>query len=317
MNTEYPRLSIVIPIRNEAPNIPVLCKELIQAVGPLGLDWEILWIDDASTDDSGEAIAGLKNNSVKMNLIRLVRNYGQAAALACGFEEARGDIIITIDGDLQNDPADIPKLLACLEQGFDVVCGWRENRRDDPFRSFMSRLANRVIRKITDCSINDYGCTLRAYKRAALGGLQIMGDMHRLLPAYLAWQGAKITEIPVHHRSRRAGKSKYSVLGRTWKVILDAFLLKFYFSYITRPIHFFGSVSLGIILTALALEVFVIFRRIFMGGAWLSPLFFLGLFLFSGALFFLFLGVLADLLVRNFMLSHNMKPFHLAFKKQL
>ncbi|MBI2069995.1 MAG: glycosyltransferase family 2 protein [Elusimicrobia bacterium] len=315
--TEEPKLSIVIPVFNEERNIRPLFDELQQALKRLGMNWEILWVDDGSSDASQAAVESCSDGNARVLYFKLTRNFGQSAALACGFEHAQGDIVVTLDGDRQNDPSAIAGLLAKLGEGFDVVCGWRRDRHDGLLRVWVSRLANKMISAITRVPIHDYGCTLRAYRRAALKDFRMMGDMHRLLPAYLTWMGLKVTEMPVPHRPRTAGYSKYSIMTRLWKVVLDAFLLNFYFSYITRPMHFFGMAGLGLLGIAFCLEAFVVFRRLAMGGDWLSPLFFLGLFLGCGALLFFFLGVMADLMARSFMAHQNYKSYHLASKREL
>lgn len=303
-------LSIIIPVHNERENIKPLYEELTAVLNQTKIKWEILFIDDGSTDGSSAEIKGLETEG-HVQLLRLTRCFGQSAALACGFEHARGATLITMDADAQNDPQDIPALLQELEKGFDVVCGWRRRRQDNFLRTLASSMANRLIRLITETSLNDFGCTLRAYRKEALGELQIMGDMHRLLPAYLAWAGAKITQIPVNHRPRLRGRSKYGLISRTWKVILDAFLLKFYFSYLTRPMHLFGLAAFVLLLASVLVQGFVIFRRLALGGEWISPMFFIGFFLAGGAVLFLFLGALADVLSRSFLSTHKIKAYRL------
>ncbi|MBI4369426.1 MAG: glycosyltransferase family 2 protein [Elusimicrobia bacterium] len=309
-------ISIIIPVHNEGPNIRPLFNE-IAAVCSAGGNWEILWVNDGSTDKTEEEVLALQPRGGVCVYLKMRRHFGQSAALACGLEHARGEIVVTIDGDRQNDPADIPALIEKLGDDADVVCGWRQSRQDDWLRSVISRAANRLIGAIAHVELHDSGCTLRAYKRKALEKLPIMGEMHRLLPAYLVWSGARLVEIPVRHRRRVAGRSNYALIPRIWKVVLDAILLEFYFSYMTRPMHLFGSAAAGLFLAAGGLETFVIFRKLILGGEWISPLFFLGLFLACSSLFFLFLGVLADLTVRNFMATSTVKTYHVEKKTVL
>ncbi|MBI4668367.1 MAG: glycosyltransferase [Elusimicrobia bacterium] len=310
-------ISIIIPIYNEAPNIKPLFEELKNVLGKLEMPWEIIWVDDGSSDDCDVEVKKLGPGAGKITYIKLTKNFGQSAALACGIEHASGEIIVTMDGDGQNDPAEIPALLAKLKEGYGVVCGWRRKRHDYGLRVWTSHIANWIVSRVTNVLLHDYGCTLRAYQSRPLKQLQIMGDMHRLLPAYLAWTGLKITELPVRHRPRTIGRSKYSIAARAWKVVLDAFLLNFYFSYITRPMHFFGFMGLILIGSTFTVECFVILRRLVFGGAWLSPLFFLGLFFACAAIMFLFLGIIADLMARSFMFSQNIKTYHIAKKMNI
>ena len=206
-----------------------------------------------------------------------------------------------MDGDGQNDPKDIPLLLEQLNNKCDVVCGWRKYRADTITRRLASRCANTLVSLITGIPLHDHGCSLRAYQKSALKNIQILGDMHRLLPAYLALVGMKIKEITVNHRPRQKGKSKYGIISRTIKVLLDSFLLKFYFSYLTRPMHFFGYASFSFLALGCITEGFVVIRRFAYQGEWLSPLFFLGLFLTASSIFFLFLGAMADVIVRHYL----------------
>lgn len=312
-------LSIIIPVFNEESNIESLIREIQETLREAVYQWSILIIDDGSQDDTPSLLKRLSNQtgSDKLKFLPLSRHFGQSAALACGIDQASGEVIVTMDGDGQNDPKDIPRLLAKLNEGYDVVCGWRQDRQDYGLRVLASKLANRFIAVIAGVPIHDYGCTLRAYRANILKHMQIMGDMHRLLPAYLALTGARLSEIPVRHRTRRHGHSKYGLLSRMAKVLLDVFLLKFYFSYLTRPMHFFGTASLGFLGIALLIELFVVVRKLFLEGVWLSPLFFLGLFLIAASLFFLFMGALADILVRQYFAITQAKPYHVQEKEKI
>ncbi|MEK6543349.1 MAG: glycosyltransferase family 2 protein [Elusimicrobiota bacterium] len=303
-------ISVIVPVYNEAGSILQLADEIKDVMTGLGSPWEAIFVDDASTDASPVILAELKKAQPRhIGFIRLARNSGQSAALACGIDAAKGDVVVTLDGDGQNDPTDIPRLLERIASGSDVVCGWRRHRQDTFTRRIVSRMANALIAKITGVPIHDHGCTLRAYKRAALTEVQLMGEMHRLLPAFLGLRGLDIDEIEVNHRERRKGNSKYGLAGRTLKVTVDLFLLLFYQLYLTRPMHIFGYTAVTFAATACATLTFVIIRRIFFMGDWMSPLFFLGLLLACAAILFLFLGALADMICRNYMTAHGVKPY--------
>lgn len=294
-------ISIIVPVYNEEGSIEALAQEIRKTLSGLPQSWEVIFIDDGSTDQTYDILSALAAKNQGFGFMRLSRNLGQSAALACGLTRAQGDIVVSMDGDGQNDPQDIPNLLAALEGRCELVCGWRRQRQDPYLRSLASRCANHLISWITGVRLHDHGCTLRAFKKQILRNVQIMGDTHRLLPAYVALAGFKIKEIETRHRPRLKGKSKYTLANRTLKVLLDAFLLKFYFSYITRPMHFFGYASFGFLSLGFLIELFVVVRRLFLGGTWLSPLFFLGLFFIALSVLFLFLGAMADVLARSYL----------------
>jgi len=238
-----PEVSVVIPIRNEAPGLAELYRELTAALGAWGRTYELILIDDGSTDDSFEILARLQATDPRLRVIRFRRNFGQTAAFAAGFDHARGRIIVTSDGDLQNDPADIPGLVALLESGCDIACGWRRDRKD-PFvsRRLPSMIANRVISMATGVRLHDYGCSLKAFRAEVVKPLKLYGEMHRFLPAIASEQGVTIAERVVNHRARRHGRSKYGI-GRTIRVILDLLTVKFLLSYSTRPLQIFGLIG--------------------------------------------------------------------------
>src|SRR5512139_2776232 len=226
-----PELSVVIPIRNESPNIAQLVDELTAALQGTGRPYEILFVDDGSTDDSFERLAAVQARDARVRVIRFRRNFGQTAAFAAGFAYARGRYIVTSDGDLQNDPADIPRMVERLEQGFDIVCGWRKDRKD-PFvsRRLPSILANRLISWATGVPLHDYGCSLKVFRAEVVKPLKLYGEMHRFLPAIASEQGVSIEERVVNHRARMHGKSNYGI-SRTIRVILDLMTVKFLLSY--------------------------------------------------------------------------------------
>ena len=239
-----PDISIVVPVYNEIENVALLCEKLNSAVSKLPQTAEILLIDDGSTDGTWEKMKTCAQTYPDFRLIRLRRNFGQTAATSAGFRSSRGKVVITMDADLQNDPADIPKLLAKMDEGYDVVSGWRKHRKD-PFisRKLPSMIANAIISKTTGVHLHDYGCTLKAYRHEIVSNLHLYGEMHRFIPALASWVGGSIAEIPVNHFPRRFGTSKYGI-GRTFRVVLDLMTVKFLLRYSTHPIQMFGKVGM-------------------------------------------------------------------------
>src|SRR5438034_1869333 len=248
-----PELSIVIPVRNEAPVLKELHRELSQALGASGRSYELIVVDDGSTDESFEILARLQAGDPRLRVIRFRRNFGQTAAFAAGFAHARGRVIVTSDGDLQNDPRDIPKMIEMLDRGHDIVCGWRKARKD-PFlsRRLPSTIANRLISFATGVHLHDYGCSLKAFRAEVVKPLKLYGEMHRFLPAIASEQGVSIAEVVVNHRERRHGRSKYGI-GRTIRVVLDLMTVKFLLSYSTRPVQIFGLLGFGMGLPGVAI----------------------------------------------------------------
>lgn len=238
------RLSIVVPVYNEEANVPLLVEEIRESLGEG--DWELLIVDDGSTDRTRDVARSLSRQDPRVRHLRLARNYGQSAAMQAGFDHSRGEVVVTLDGDLQNDPHDIPTLVAKLKEGYDLVTGYRQRRRDALLRRKLpSWVANRIIRWMTGVKVRDNGCSLKAYRRELLRRLRLYSDMHRFIPAMAAGTaGARITEIPVAHRARRYGKSKYG-LGRTWKVALDLITIKMIRSFRDRPLLLFGGAGMS------------------------------------------------------------------------
>src|SRR5438094_714512 len=237
-------LSVVIPIRNEAPSLEELHRELTETLRLWGRSYEIIIVDDGSTDESFDILARLQAVDPALRVIRFRRNFGQTAAFAAGFDYARGRLIATADGDLQNDPRDIPAMVDALDRGFDIVCGWRRERKDAFFtRRLPSMIANRIISSATGVALHDYGCSLKVFRAEVVKSLKLYGEMHRFLPAIASEQGVSIKEMPVGHRPRRHGHSKYGI-GRTVRVILDLLTVKFLLSYSTRPLQIFGLIGL-------------------------------------------------------------------------
>ncbi|MCU0579435.1 MAG: glycosyltransferase family 2 protein, partial [Desulfobacterota bacterium] len=263
------KLSIVIPFYNEVKNIPSLLEEIYQALRPTGWLYEIVAVDDGSKDGTLELLRQELGRFDHFQLIRFRKNFGQTAAMAAGFDRATGEIIITMDGDLQNDPADIPRLVDKIGEGYDIVSGWREKRKD-PFltRRLPSHLANKIISWVTGVKLHDYGCTLKAFKQEVAKHIRLYGEMHRFIPAIASWMGVTIDEIPVNHRPRKFGRSKYG-LSRTIRVILDLITVKFLLTYSTRPIHVFGLWGIVSGFSGLALALVLTLQRLF-GGTPLS-----------------------------------------------
>jgi len=301
-------LSIVIPIRNEAPNIPRLHAELTAVLSRLARPYEIIAIDDGSTDESFDELVRCQQSDAHLRIVRFRRNFGQTAAFAAGFDHARGRVIVTTDGDLQNDPADIPRMLEELERGFDIVCGWRKDRKD-PFlsRRLPSMLANALISVSTGVKLHDYGCSLKIFRAEVVKPLKLYGEMHRFLPAIASEVGVRISEVVVNHRPRQHGESNYGI-SRALRVILDLITVKFLLSYSTRPLQMFGLVGIvmgmlgGVILAWLTYTKFVGHQ-----GIGDRPLLLFGILLVFTGVQLLTLGLLAELQSRTYHESQN-KP---------
>jgi glycosyltransferase involved in cell wall biosynthesis len=233
-------VSVVIPLYNEEKNVPILYDRLMKALEPLGRPFEVIFVNDGSQDTTSQLIAAMAERNDNVLAIDFKRRFGQTAAMTAGIDYASGDVIICMDGDLQNDPADIGLLLSKLDEGFDVVCGWREKRKDPFIRTLPSRIANMLISRISGVRLHDYGCTLKAFRHEFAKEIRLYGEMHRFIPIYASWQGARITEIPVNHHPRTLGKSNYG-LERTIKVVLDLMVVQFLSTYSTKPIYLFGG----------------------------------------------------------------------------
>jgi glycosyltransferase involved in cell wall biosynthesis len=268
-------------------------------------------VDDGSTDGSFEILKRLQAQNDRVRVIRLRRNFGQTAAFSAGFDAARGDVIVTMDGDLQNDPADIPKLLAKIDEGYDVVSGWRVHRRDRFLtRLVPSKIANFLISKVTGVQLHDYGCSLKAYRREVLENVKLYGELHRFIPALASWMGIRVAEIPVNHASRRFGRSKYG-LRRTVKVVLDLLTVKFLLDYATRPIQIFGL--LGVLCLALGAGIsgyLSVQRLLFLQGIGDRPLLLLGVLLIVLGVQFIIMGLLGELIVRTYHEAQD-KPIYM------
>jgi glycosyltransferase involved in cell wall biosynthesis len=303
-------ISLVIPILNERENIEALHEELRACLAAQSFSYEIIYVDDGSSDGSTEMLTALAQRDAATRAVIFRRHYGQTAALAAGIAYACGDVIVTMDGDLQNDPRDIPRLLEEIKRGYDVVSGWRYQRQDTALsRRWPSVIANRVISFVTGVRLHDYGCTLKAYRGEIVKTVRLYGEMHRFIPALCHWQGGTVTEVKVNHRAREWGHSKYGI-GRTVRVILDLLTVKYLISYSTRPLHIFGTLGLasgllgGVICAWLAVEKLAF-------GASLAnrPLLLLGILLIFSGVQLITLGLLAELLARVYHESQN-KPVY-------
>jgi glycosyltransferase involved in cell wall biosynthesis len=296
-----PQLSVVVPVYNEAPNAAALVSELRATLDRLTRTSEVVLVDDGSTDETFALLAAACGDDARFRIVRLRRNFGQTAALAAGLDHAAGEIIVTMDGDLQNDPADIPRLLAALEEGADVVTGWRRDRQD-PFlsRQLPSMIANVIIGATTNVRIHDYGCGIKAFRVEIAKALKLYGEMHRFIAAIAGDLGATVIEIPVNHRPRLRGASKYG-LSRTFRVVLDLLTIKFLSGYSTRPIHVFGFLGLIATLVGLGITGVLGFEKLIFGVTLADrPLLLLGILLVLGGVQFVTLGLLGEMLARTY-----------------
>jgi glycosyltransferase involved in cell wall biosynthesis len=304
-------LSIVIPVFNEVESLQILHDKLRIVLNALGPLYEVIFIDDGSTDGTGAQLTKLAEGDPRIHVLQFARNFGQTAAIAAGFDHAAGDIIICLDADLQNDPEEIPKILDKMSEGYDVVSGWRQNRKDVWLtRVLPSRIANRLISRITGVHLHDYGCTLKAYRRDVVEHIHLYGEMHRFLPVLAAAAGARIAEIPIVHHSRIHGRSKYG-LGRTIKVILDLLTVKFLGSYSTKPMYVFGGVGSLSILGATALGGITLWQSV-RGNVALfhNPLTWASIFFMAMGIQAILLGMAAELVVRTYYESQR-KPIYI------
>ena len=304
-----PEISVVVPMRNEAPNVEQLYGELTTTLDAFGRPFEVLAIDDGSTDDTFARLAALQARDGRLRVIRFRRNFGQTAAFAAGFQHARGRYIVTSDGDLQNNPADIPAMVGLIEQGPDIVAGWRKDRKD-PFinRRLPSMIANAIISFATGVKLHDYGCSLKVFRAEIVKPMRLYGEMHRFLPAIASEQGVEIVEHVVDHRPRLHGKSKYGI-SRTVRVVLDLMTVKFLSSYSTRPLQMFGSIGVGMGTIGTLIVAYLAYVRLIalQPIADRTPLLLLGISLALGGVQLVMTGLLGEMLSRTYHESQN-KP---------
>lgn len=303
-----PELSLFLPVLDEEENLRPMYEKIKQALDALGRSAEVIFVDDGSTDRSLSILKEIAVEDPRVRVISLRRNYGQTAAMSAGIDAARGEILIPMDADLQNDPADIKRLLDKLDEGYDVVSGWRKNRQDKLVsRKIPSQIANRVISWIGGVPLHDYGCSLKAYRREVIQDVKLYGEMHRFIPIYASWAGARVTEIPVDHHARTRGKSKYGI-SRTIKVIFDLMTIKFMASYQTKPIYVFGTFGMLAFLASIFAGLYAIFLKLanriglpqYHADFVETPLPVLCIVMFAISIQFFLMGLLAELLVRTY-----------------
>ncbi len=310
MREESVDFSVVVPLYNEEENVALLYEEIRSVLAGMSGQSEIVFVDDGSRDRTMERLEAIQQRDPAVRVVSLRRNFGQTAAMSAGFDHASGAVIVTMDGDLQNDPHDIPRMLARLEEGYDVVTGWRFDRQDSFFsRKLPSRLANQLISWVTGVNLHDYGCTLKAFRREVIDNINLYGEMHRFIPAIASGMGISFTEMKVNHRARRFGTSKYGI-SRTIRVVLDLITVKFLLSYATRPLHVFGTVGILSSLAGFFLGVvLVIQRQIFAIPLADRPLLLLAILLLFLGIQFITIGLLAELVVRTYHESQK-KPIY-------
>jgi dolichol-phosphate mannosyltransferase len=298
---DAPELSIFLPVLNEEENLRPMHAKIHEALQSLGKTAEVIYVDDGSTDNSLQILKEIAATDEKVRVISLRRNYGQTAAMSAGIDAARGQILIPMDADLQNDPKDIARLLEKLDEGYDVVSGWRKNRRDKLFsRKIPSQIANKIISWIGDVPLHDYGCSLKAYRREVIQDVRLYGEMHRFIPIYAMWAGARVTEIPVDHHARTRGVSKYGI-SRTVKVVFDLMTIKFMASYQTKPIYVFGTFGMIAFLLSIIAGVWAFFLKFVEGVSFiLTPLPIIAIVLLAISVQFFLMGLLAEMLVRTY-----------------
>lgn len=292
-------ISIVVPTFNEEESVGHIYKAINQELTTLGKSYEIIFVDDGSKDTTFKILREIAGQDERVKVVRFRRNFGQTAAIAAGFDHSRGNVIVTLDADLQNDPADIPRLLEKMNEGYDIVSGWRAKRKD-PFisRKLPSLCANWLISRISGVHLHDYGCTLKAYSRGVIDNINLYGEMHRFIPALANWYGVDVAEIKVQHHPRKYGQSKYGI-SRTFRVILDLLTVKFFLNFSTRPIHVFGLFGLIVLFLGGAIGLYLSFLKLFMGvGLSGRPLLLLAILLIVLGVQFVAFGLLAEMMVR-------------------
>lgn len=305
-----PEISLMVPLYNEEGNVVPLLDRIGEVMSRIGRPYEVVLVDDGSTDRTVELLKKAVGERPHLRVVFFRRNSGQTSALAAAIEFARGDILIPLDGDLQNDPGDIPLLLEKLAEGCDVVSGWRKNRKD-PFltRILPSKIANGLISLISGVKLHDYGCTLKAYRREVLKPVLLVGEMHRFIPILASWQGAQVTEVVVNHRPRVSGKSKYGLM-RTFKVVLDLMTIKFMGSFLTKPIYAFGGTGVILFVLSFLLALFTLWEKIFQ-GVWVhkNPILLVAIFFALAGMQLVMMGLLGELLIRIYFTSSRTTPY--------
>ena len=298
--SETPYVSVIVLVYNEVDSVEPLHRELIGVLEGLGTSFEVIYVDDGSRDGSTEKMGQLASRDGRVRVVSFRRNFGQTAAVQAGIDYSRGAVLVFLDGDMQNDPHDIPHLLAKVDEGYDVVSGWRRDRHDAASRVVPSKIANWIIARVTGVPLSDFGCTLKAYRREVIQDVRLYGEMHRFIPVFAAMTGARITELPVNHRPRTYGKSKYS-LSRTSRVMLDLITVKLLGSYSTKPMYFFGFTAFGLWGVAAVLAAIVLLQKVLPPYVYAhnNPLLLLSVVLFIVGVQFILMGLLAELSIRT------------------
>jgi dolichol-phosphate mannosyltransferase len=304
-------ISVIIPAKNEEKNLPVLIERLFAVLDELGKSFEVIAVNDGSTDGSLRVLRALTTVYRELRVIDLARNYGQTAAMMAGIDHARGGIIVPIDADLQNDPADIPRLLAKLEEGYDVVSGWRQDRKDATIRrNFVSNVANKLISRLSGVRLHDYGCSLKAYRRSVLAPVRLYGEMHRFVPIYASWYGARIAELPVNHNPRLHGKSNYG-LERILKVILDLMVVRFLDRWIGKPMYIFGGFGMLWFAVSTISMAYMLYLKFFGHATMIqTPLPLLVVMSFMMGIMSISIGLVAEIVVRTYFESQGKTIYH-------
>ena len=299
--TDTPHVSVIALVYNEVDSVEPLHRELIGVLDGLGTSFEVLYVDDGSRDGSTEKLGQIASRDARVRVVSFRRNFGQTAAVQAGIDHSRGAVLVFLDGDMQNDPHDIPHLLQKIDEGYDVVSGWRRDRRDDATRVVPSKIANWIIARVTGVQLSDFGCTLKAYRREVVDDVKLYGEMHRFIPVFAAMVGARITELPVNHRPRTYGKSKYS-LTRTSRVMLDLITVKLLGSYSTKPMYFFGFAAFVLWAIAFVLAAIVILQKVLPPYVYAhnNPLLLLSVVLVIVGVQFILMGLLAELAIRTY-----------------
>lgn len=303
------KISVIVPIYNECENIDALYMQLFPVLTSMDVSYEVVFVNDGSTDGSAAELDALATRDRAVKVVHLRRNYGQTAAMMAAIQYSTGEIIVPMDGDLQNDPQDIPRLLEKLEEGYDVVSGWRVDRKEGMDRRLPSRAANWLISKVSGVKLHDYGCTLKAYRRRFLENVRLYGEMHRFVPVYAAWEGGRVTELPVMHHPRLHGHSKYGI-GRAPRVLLDLLVIRFLDRSLDRPMQFFGKAGLYSFALAFLAGAYALYLKLFEGVSFiLTPLPVLVVMLGLVGLMFVMMGLLAEIQSRAYFESQDKKPF--------
>lgn len=311
-------VSIIVPVYNEEETLPHLLSRVAEVMRATDYKWELLCIDDGSTDDSGMIMENLKKDYPEFKPLYQNRNYGQTAAMQAGFDHAEGDVFVTMDGDLQNDPSDIPMMLEVMvAENADIVSGWRKNRKDDDFRNFLSRTANKLVAQMTDVFLHDTGCSLKAYRKEVMENMRIYGELHRFIPAVVSQFGAKVVEVEVTHHARAFGESKYGNMGRAFRVVLDLILLKFLLRYINRPMHAFGMTGLACLMPGCLIMTYMFLLKLFGADIGQRPLLVVAVMLIIMGVQLIGMGVLGELLVRIYHEPEGRKQYVLRKKPRV